>query len=41
MATNASTLTVVGRRKKSSIGRILAWAALILVILSILAPFIG
>jgi multiple sugar transport system permease protein len=39
MATNASTLTLVGRRKKSPIGRILAWAALILVILSILAPF--
>jgi multiple sugar transport system permease protein len=39
MATNASALTIAGRRKPSSIGRILAWAALILVILSILAPF--
>ncbi len=39
MATNASALTMVGRRKKSPIGRILAWAALILVILSILGPF--
>jgi multiple sugar transport system permease protein len=39
MATNASALTVVGRRKKSSVGRWLAWFALILVIFSILAPF--
>jgi multiple sugar transport system permease protein len=39
MATNASALTIVGHQKKSPIGRILAWAALILVILSILGPF--
>jgi multiple sugar transport system permease protein len=32
-------LTIVGRRKPTPIGRILAWAALILVILSILVPF--
>jgi multiple sugar transport system permease protein len=35
----AQALTIVGRRKKSPLGRFLAWAALILVILSILAPF--
>jgi len=35
----SQALTIVGRRKPSSIGRFLAWAALILVILSILAPF--
>jgi multiple sugar transport system permease protein len=39
MATNASALTVVGRRKGPSIGRILAWAALILAILAVLVPF--
>jgi multiple sugar transport system permease protein len=39
MATNASALTVAGRQKKSPIGRFLAWAALILVILIILGPF--
>ncbi|HEX5692614.1 MAG TPA: carbohydrate ABC transporter permease, partial [Roseiflexaceae bacterium] len=39
MATNATALTIVGGRKKSSVGRILAWAALILAILIMLGPF--
>ena len=39
MATNASALTVVGRRKGPSVGRILAWAGLILAIVVVLVPF--
>lgn len=40
MTTQASALTVAGRRRTGpSAGRILAWAALILVILTILVPF--
>ena len=39
MTSSASTLTTVGRRKPTPIGRILAWTAMILVILSILVPF--
>lgn len=39
MATQATTLTGAARRPRIKVGRILAWAALILVLLSILAPF--
>jgi len=40
MATGASALTIVGKRRKGpSIGRGLAWAALILIVLIILVPF--
>jgi multiple sugar transport system permease protein len=40
MATNATALTIVGQRRKGiSIGRVLAWAALILILLIILIPF--
>jgi multiple sugar transport system permease protein len=40
MATGASALTIVGKRRKGvSVGRALAWAALILILLIILVPF--
>jgi multiple sugar transport system permease protein len=40
MATNASTMSIGARRRKSlSIGRALAWAALILAIVVVLIPF--
>ncbi len=40
MATNASALTLVGqRRKRVSIGRVLAWAGLLLAIVVVLVPF--
>jgi multiple sugar transport system permease protein len=39
MATNASALTVVGRRKGPTAGRVLAWAGLILALLVVLVPF--
>jgi multiple sugar transport system permease protein len=35
----SQALTIVGRRKNSSVGRALAWLALILTILAILVPF--
>jgi len=40
MTTQASALTIAGRpQKRVSFGRILAWAALVLMILSVLIPF--
>jgi multiple sugar transport system permease protein len=39
MATNASALTIAGRRKGPSVGRILAWAGLFLALLVVLVPF--
>jgi multiple sugar transport system permease protein len=35
----SQSLTIVGRRRPSSVGRILAWAALVLAILIMLGPF--
>ena len=40
MTTQASALTIAGRpQKRFSFGRILAWAALVLMILAVLIPF--
>src|SRR5262245_25731736 len=40
MATTSQSLTIVGQRKRGmSIGRILAWVALVLAILMVLIPF--
>lgn len=39
MTTQASSLTIVGRRKGPSFGRVLSWAALIFALLVVLLPF--